>query len=208
MANTSSDCSQKPAPSQEAVVPMSSDSTKTWTTLSTRKGPDLNIFQARFDRVENPRNGVSLDALILEARDWVSVVAQKQNGRVILVEQFRFGSGRVSLETPAGVIEDDEAPLVAAQRELLEETGYTANTWRDLGSVEANPAFMNNTCHLWLAENAVQTGSQSLDAGEDILTVELTEAELKAAIETGRMRNALGLLALARVFDLRPGDWR
>jgi DNA polymerase III delta prime subunit len=54
----------------------------------------------------------------------------------------------------------------------------------------------------------VKSNGQSLDEGEDIATLELTREELGAAIERGEMRNALSLLAIARVFDMRNGDWR
>ena len=91
-------------------------------------------------------------------------------------------------------------------RELLEETGYTAGNWQSLGSVESNPAFMNNHCHFWLARDVVKTDSQSLDAGEDIGVHELSLEELETAIADGRMRNSLSLLALGRVFDLRGID--
>jgi hypothetical protein len=67
---------------------------------------------------------------------------------------------------------------------------------------------MNNECHFWLATDAVKSNGQSLDEGEDIATLELTREELAAAIERGEMRNSLSLLAIARVFDMRNGDWR
>lgn len=176
---------------------------RTWKKLGSAPGPDLRIFQSRFDRLENPRNAQCLDALVLEANDWVNVVALTTAGRVVLVEQFRFGAGTVSLEVPAGVVETGESPLEAAKRELLEETGYVAEGWASMGSVEANPAFMDNTCHLWLATSAVKTGDQCLDTGEDIVAMELSPEALQEAIQSDRLRNALSLLALSRVFDLR-----
>ncbi len=176
---------------------------RAWKKLSSTPGPDLRIFQSRFDRLENPRNAHCLDALVLEANDWVNVVALTNSGNVVLVEQFRFGAGTVLWEVPAGVVETGEDPLDAAKRELLEETGYFAQEWASMGSVDANPAFMNNTCHLWLATGAIKTGDQRLDAGEDIVAMELSPEALQEAILGNRLRNALSLLALSRVFDLR-----
>lgn len=182
---------------------MARQKARTWKKLSSTPGPDLRIFQSRFDRLENPRNAHCLDALVLEANDWVNVVALTTGGNVVLVEQFRFGAGTVSLEVPAGVVETGEDPLDAAKRELLEETGYVAQEWVSMGSADPNPAFMDNACHLWLATGAVKTGDQHLDTGEDIVAMELSPAALQDAIQGDRLRNALSLLALSRVFDLR-----
>ena len=107
-----------------------------------------------------------------------------------------------------GYLEPNEDPLTSARRELLEETGYHSDNWRAVGRVESNPAFMNNECHFWLATDAIRTGGQSLDEGEDIAVIELTLDELHGAIERGEMRNSLSLLALARVFDIRAGEWQ
>jgi len=184
---------------------MATRTARTWKKLGSTPGPDLRIFQSRFDRLENPRNAQCLDALVLEANDWVNIVALTTAGNVVLVEQFRFGAGKVSLEVPAGVVETGEDPLDAAKRELLEETGYVSEEWASMGSVDANPAFMNNTCHLWLATSAVKTGNQRLDIGEDIVAIELSPEALREAIEANRLRNALSQLALSKVFDLRQG---
>ena len=179
-----------------------------WNILESIKGPDLKLFSSRFDRVENPRNGMTMEAVVIESEDWVNVVALTPEKKIVLVEQFRFGTGKVSLEVPAGVVDPGESPIETARRELLEETGYRSDNWEPLGRVESNPAFMNNECHFWLATDAIRTGRQSLDEGEDIAVVELTRDELDSAIKRGEMRNSLSLLALARVFDMRGGEWQ
>lgn len=174
-----------------------------WKIISTEKGPDLKLFTSRYDLVESPRNGMRMKAIVLESGDWVNVVAVTKEGKIVTVEQHRFGTGRVSIEIPAGIVDPGESPLETAKRELCEETGYTSDDWLSLGSVEANPAFLVNHCHFWLAIDAVKSGRQSLDESEDIAVDELSEAELKLAISEGRARNSLSLLALARVFDMR-----
>ena len=114
-----------------------------WRIVRSESGPDLRIFSSRFEWIENPRNRKVLQAVILEARDWVNVVALTPEKKIIAVSQFRFGIRRQSLEIPAGLVDQGETPLQAAQRELGEETGYTASHWKFLGWSYTNPAFLN-----------------------------------------------------------------
>jgi 8-oxo-dGTP pyrophosphatase MutT (NUDIX family) len=176
---------------------------KPWQTVRSEQGPNLVLFQARYDWVRNPRNAKSMKAVILESADWVNVVAITPEKKVVLVQQYRFGIGRTTLELPAGIVDRGEASEQAAMRELREETGYTATQWEYLGWVETNPAFMNNLCHEWLALDATKTCLPELDEGEEISTVELSLEEIRREIEQGNMRNSLTLLSLSRVFDLR-----
>ena len=178
------------------------NSTISWKLLGSERGPELPIFSVRFDWLENPRNATSLKAVVLEARDWVDVVAITPAGKIIMVTQFRFGIGCQTLEIPAGVMELDETPEHAARRELQEETGYTTDDWTYLGWVHPNPAFLNNRCHQWCARNITKTHTPALDDGEHIEVNELTLAELQQAIRDGRLRNSLGLLGLSKVFNV------
>ncbi len=178
---------------------------KSWETIRSEPGPDLGLFQTRFDWVKNPRNAKSMRAVILEAANFANVVAVTPEKKIVVVRQYRFGVGRVTTEIPSGLIDKNEAPEAAAVRELREETGYTSTQWRYLGWSEPNPAFLNNVCHQWLALDAVKTFEPELDEGEEIAVLELTLEEVREEIEQGRMRNALTLLSLSRVFDLWSG---
>jgi ADP-ribose pyrophosphatase len=174
-----------------------------WKLLGTRRGPEYHIFKTRVDDLQNPRNGKVLPAVILEAPDWVDVIAVTPEKRIVAVRQFRFGIGKMSLEVPAGLVDPGEDPLHAAQRELAEETGYTARVWKPLGWSYAGPAFMTNRAHHFLAVDARRTGSPQLEDGEDLECRELTLEEIREAIRAEEMRNAMTLAALSKVFDLR-----
>lgn len=183
-------------------------SNKTWELIRSEQGPHLVLFQPRFDWVKNPRSGKSMKAIVLESGDWVNIVALTPANKVVIVSQHRFGIGKTTVEIPAGLIESGETPEEAAKRELEEETGYTSSEWKYLGSVEANPAFLNNHCHQWLALNVVKTHATHLDENEDIDVAELALQEIRNEIAAGRMRNSLTLLCLSRVFDLREESER
>jgi 8-oxo-dGTP pyrophosphatase MutT (NUDIX family) len=176
---------------------------RSWKIVRTEPGPELILFKTHFDWLENPRNQKIMRAVILEARDWVNVIALTPRERIVTVSQFRFGIRRLSTEIPAGLVDPGETPLQAAQRELEEETGYTAREWESLGWSFPNPAFMNNREHSFLARNAERTGLPHPEDGEDLETAELTLDEIRRVMQTDRMRNSNSLLALARVFDLR-----
>jgi 8-oxo-dGTP pyrophosphatase MutT (NUDIX family) len=174
-----------------------------WEVKNSEKGPDLILFQTRLDQVVNPRNTHRMTAIVLESPDWVNVVALTSDKKILVVEQHRFGIGETTVEVPAGIIDPGENSELAAKRELKEETGYISDTWKYLGTVEANPAFMNNYCHIWLALDAKKKLETEQDTGEHIESSAKTLDEIRIEIETGRMRNSLTLLALSRVFDLR-----
>jgi ADP-ribose pyrophosphatase len=176
---------------------------RTWKVVRSEPGPELILFKTRFDWLANPRNQKIMRAVILEARDWVNVVALTPQERIVMVSQFRFGVRQLSLEIPAGLVDPGETPLQAAMRELDEETGYTAREWKSLGWSFPNPAFLNNREHSFLALDAQRTRSPHPEDGEDVETLELSLDEIQHAIQTDGMRNSNTLLALARVFDLR-----
>jgi ADP-ribose pyrophosphatase len=174
-----------------------------WKLISSEPSIDLNIFRVNISRYKNLRNETTLDAVILDAPDWVNIVALTGRQQIIMVEQFRFGAGEISLEIPAGLIEPGEDHLQAAKRELSEETGYTSEQWEYLGMVKPNPAFLNNHCHFWLARNARLTSQPNPDPGENLEMKLFSPAELIQAVNEGQINHSISLAALSRIFDLR-----
>ena len=177
----------------------------TWRHLSSRyEDGGLMLFEKRIDTQRNPRNGKIFDRIVLESVDWVNVVALDAQGRSLMIRQFRFGVGYNTLETPGGMVDAGEDSKTAAARELLEETGYSSESWQYLGAVEPNPAFHNHLCHHWLALDVVATKDQELGAGEAIELEFMTQDQVREAVGSGQLRHALALSALSRVFPIWP----
>lgn len=177
-------------------------SLKPWKKIRTNHSTDLKLFHARWDEMENPRTGQIMKRLILDTQDWVNIVPITDEGKIVIVNQYRFGVDKFTAEIPGGLIDKGENSKTAAIRELQEETGYTGGEWFYLGSVEPNPAFHTNLCHHWLARGVEKTLKPALDPGEDIEVVTPTIKELKKMISEGKLKHVLALSALSRVAEI------
>lgn len=175
---------------------------KDWEKIKSEFIGDYKIFKARYDFLKNPRNNKEVKVTVLEAEDAVNVVALTTENRILFIKQYRFGSGEFSLEVPGGFIEKDEVPLIAAKRELKEETGFTAPHWEYLGAVFANPVFMNSKVHHFVAYDASLTDQKDLDEAEDIEIVLMTKSVLKQKIEAKELTHPHTISALARIFNI------
>lgn len=129
-------------------------------------------------------NGNVIEAFhLVESPDWTGVVALTEDQEVILVEQYRHGYGRVSVELPAGVVDRGEEPLAAAKRELLEETGYVADAWQPLLSVCVEPSRNTNRAHFFFARGARRIQEPKLDPGEDLAVRLVSASALLEALD-------------------------
>ena len=173
-----------------------------WDKLRSNRGENLGILQVRNDWLRHPRTGDVLKRLVLESVDWVNIVAVTNEGLSVMVRQYRFGIGDCTLETAGGMVDPGESPLEAAQRELVEETGYGGGEWRSLGSVEPNPAFHPHLCHHFLAENVTEIAPQNVGPGEEISVELCTLDQMKNEMRAGTLKHVLALSALSRVFPL------
>lgn len=144
-------------------------------------------------------NGNLLDATTFQFRSWANIVALTKDNQVVLVKQYRHGVGDVLLEFPGGVVETGEDPLVGAQRELIEETGYKASQLIEVGKIFPNPALQPNTLYCYLALGAEKIAEQSLDAGEDI---EVHLMPLDELVELAKQREFPHALMTAVLFHV------
>ncbi len=173
-----------------------------WQVTASKELAAFRFFNVRQDRSVSPRTGVEHDMLVVEMSDWVNVVAVTNEGKIVMIRQFRHGTREVGLEIPGGVIDRGEDPAAAARRELLEETGYEAEEIIAVGKVAPNPALQNNWCFSFLAKGVRHVGKQILDAGEDIEVVEFERRQIPGLIESGQIKHGLVIVALSFALPL------
>lgn len=123
------------------------------------------------------------------------VVALLPNGHVLLEKQFRYPLRQVFIELPAGKIDASEAPLLTAQRELLEETGYSAKEWVALGSQHPCIGYSNEVIHMYLAIG-LTAGQHMRDEDEALELFDLSFADCLALIKSGQISDGKTMLAL------------
>jgi 8-oxo-dGTP pyrophosphatase MutT (NUDIX family) len=167
---------------------------------------DMKVFRVHRVRSQSPRTGRYFDLSLLEASDWVNVVALTPEKEIVLVRQFRHGTADFTLEIPGGMIDKGETPAQAASRELCEESGYVGDEPVLLGVVTPNPALFNNHCYTYLIENCRHAASMQLDHGEDLEVSIRPLHEIPTIIAAGAINHALVIGAFWWLALARP-DW-
>lgn len=176
-----------------------------WRTVRRERVYSSPIFDVSRVRREST-DGRAGDFIEIDAPKWATVVPWFRDERGIpcflMVRQYRHGSDSVTIEFPAGTVDEQEDPHDAALRELKEETGCIP--MRDLvqlGSVSPNPAFMNNRVWFFFAEGLRKIGEQELDIHEQLDVLEVPVTEVLDAMGTGAYDN--GIMMIAQAFFLR-----
>lgn len=169
---------------------------KKWMTLETRNILKGHIFRYLQVSRQSPTTMKVGEFDIVQCANWVNVVAITPEQKIVLIKQYRHGTDSYTIEIPGGAINHEEDPLVGAKRELLEETGYTATKWIKLGKVDANPAFMTNTCETYLALDAIKTENQNLDPFEEIEVFLDDVKNINQLIKEGEITHSLVVAAI------------
>ena len=136
----------------------------------------------------------------------VMVVAELPDGRLVLERQFRYPVQSVMVEFPAGKLDPGEDSLVCAQRELLEETGFTARQWARAGVLHPVISYSTEFIDIWFARD-LTAGQRQLDAGEFLDVFSASTDELLQWCRDGRITDAKTLTGVLWLQNLRSGAW-
>ena len=168
---------------------------KPWPFIRSQSNQFFRVFSVRTDTSLSPRTGMEHDFYIIESRDWINVIPLTADHRVVMIRQYRHGSREVTLEIPGGLIDPGDTPEKAAARELLEETGYEAEEYVQIGVVNPNPALFNNRCYTFIARNAQKIRAPMPDQREDIEVVLMPISDMQELISKGEIDHALVITA-------------
>ncbi len=153
-----------------------------------------NILRLYRDEVEFPDKHKSAREVV-EHSGGVSVLAENEDGKVILIKQYRYPVDEVIYEIPAGKLELDEEPAECAARELREETGYSAQKFSKIFEFFPTPGYSTETIYIYQAEELNFVGRE-LEEGEYIEVVPKTRAELKELLQSGKIKDSKTLIAV------------
>jgi 8-oxo-dGTP pyrophosphatase MutT (NUDIX family) len=161
--------------------------------------PWLTVWE---EHVALPGGHEIRDFLRCTGRDYAVVFALMEDGTVPMVQQYKHGIGRISVDLPAGYLDAGEDPLSAAQRELREETGVVAPQWRSLGDMVIDTNRGDTAAHLFVAFGGRRVAEQELDESEAIAVSFHTPEALGAMVFSGEIRTlatVAGIMTALRI---------
>jgi 8-oxo-dGTP pyrophosphatase MutT (NUDIX family) len=168
----------------------------TWQRLGADIVYECRIFSLRRERSRFSRDDAEHEFHVLESPDWVNIVPLTGDGRVVMVRQFRHGIRDYTLEVPGGMVDpEDESPLVAARREMVEESGYDSERIEPLGAIHPNPAIQENRCHSFVAYEVERRHVPTFDSTEETEVVLVPLTAIPDLIRDGRITHALVVVA-------------
>ena len=178
--------------------------------LIERRQDSVELFKGKFlhafrDTVKLPDGGTASREYVVHPGA-VMVIPMLDDGRLLMERQFRYPVGQVMIEFPAGKIDPGEGTLACAQRELLEETGYTAREWAKAGVLHPVISYSTEFIEVWFARGLV-AGERQLDEGEFLELFEATPQELADWCRDGKITDAKTLTGMLWLQNVLSGAW-
>lgn len=179
-----------------------------WRIIASSYIVDTHFLRLRKETIELPDGTIIPEYYVRDSRGFIIVFALTDDGRIVLVRQYKHGIGRELIELPAGAIDPGEDPRDTAIRELAEETGYTARSIEPVRSFITDPTNSNSIAHLFLACGARKTGEQDLDPTESISVELVTVEALREYVRDGTIDSMPHVAAIYYILDnvLRSAD--
>jgi ADP-ribose pyrophosphatase len=175
------------------------------TQVSSEKILDGRFLQVHRDTVRLPDGAHAAREYVVHPGA-VMIVAQLDNGNLVLERQYRYPMHAVMLEFPAGKLDPGETSLACARRELLEETGYSARQWARAGMLHPVISYSTEFIDIWFARG-LTPGERKLDAGEFLDVFTAPPADLFAWCGSGLVTDAKTLTGVLWLQNLLSGAW-
>ncbi|MGP8244216.1 MAG: NUDIX hydrolase [Bryobacteraceae bacterium] len=156
---------------------------------SSKKVYDCGLFWVTEDRAVDSKTNFKIKRAVVRHRGSAVMMAVDGRSRILLVRQFRLPAAKYLWELPAGSVDPGEKPFATARRELIEETGYRAKTWRKLASFFVSPGFVAERMTIYLA-TGLTAGEAKPMQDERIETRWFAAAEVERMILTGKIEDA------------------
>ena len=166
----------------------------TETQVSSESVFDGKLLHVRRDTVRLPDGSLATREYVMHPGA-VLIVPVLPDGRLVVERQYRYPVGKVFIEFPAGKLDPGESEIATGQRELAEETGYTAKTWTPLGRIHSVVGYSNEVIDFFVAERLTQVGAK-LDHGEFLEIVTMSLEEMLAALDRGEITDGKTVAAL------------
>ena len=163
-----------------------------WKTLSSTYLFNDRWFKVRKEICETPAGKIVDPYYVYEFPTWVGAVPVTEEGKIVMVRQYRHALGETLFEIPGGCVDDTDKDFQdAIARELLEETGYSFSTYEYLGKISPNPSTNTNLLHMFLAKGGKKVAEQLLDENEEIEVVLLSIDELKILLRENKILQSM-----------------
>ncbi len=164
------------------------------------------LLDVRLDRVRLP-DGSEATREYVKHQGAAVVIPVLDNGALLFERQYRYPLRQVFYEFPAGKIDPGEEAFATAKRELLEETGYTAQTWRHLGVMHPCVGYSDERIEIFLANGLQQQTAQRLDHGEFLEVFEMSLENALNAVQQGRITDAKTITGLFWAEKVLNSGW-
>ena len=163
-----------------------------WKKISSEYLFDDLWFRVRKDVCETPDGKIVDPYYVYEFPTWVAALPLREDGKIIMVRQYRHALGETCIELPGGCVDDNDKDYQdAIARELLEETGHSFSSFEYLGKISPNPSTNNNLMHMFLAKGGKKVAEQKLDDNEEIEVLYLSAEELKQLMKDNKIVQAM-----------------